>query len=113
MTCDLLGFAGFRPFPLPFLHSTTAAASLLANLRLLAVRYVSADTAGEISGSARRTVCRTGRLGGARIQTCLDEFIFRFNRRRNRHAAFLSLFRQALRTKPHPCCILVKPEPSA
>ena len=48
-----------------------------------------------------------------RLQTCLDEFVFRFNRHRNRHAASLPLFLQALRTKPHPCRILIKPESSA
>ncbi len=52
-------------------------------------------------------------LRAKHLQTCLDEFVFRFNRRRNRHAAFLSLFLQALRAKPHPCHILIKPEPSA
>ncbi len=35
------------------------------------------------------------------------------HRRRNRHAAFLSLFLQALRAKPRPCRISIKPEPSA
>ena len=52
-------------------------------------------------------------LCAKRLQICLDEFVFRFNRRRNRHAAFLSLFLQALRAKPHPCRISIKPEPSA
>ncbi len=58
-----------------------------------------------------RGVCHG--LRAKRLQTCLDEFVFRFNRRRNRHAAFLSLFLQALRAKPHPCHILIKPEPNA
>ena len=58
-----------------------------------------------------RGVCHG--LRAKHLQTCLDEFVFRFNRRRNRHAAFLSLFLQALRAKPHPCHILIKPEPSA
>ena len=58
-----------------------------------------------------RGVCHG--LRAKRLQTCLDEFVFRFNRRRNRHAAFLSLFLQALRAKPHPYRILIKPEPNA
>ena len=58
-----------------------------------------------------RGVCHG--LRAKHLQTCLDEFVFRFNRRRNRHAAFLSLFLQALRAKPHPCHILIKPEPNA
>ncbi len=58
-----------------------------------------------------RGVCHG--LRAKRLQTCLGEFVFRFNRRRNRHAAFLSPFLQALRAKPHPCRILIKPEPSA
>ena len=32
----------------------------------------------------------------------LGEFVFHFNRRRNRHAAFLALFLQALCAKPRP-----------
>ena len=58
-----------------------------------------------------RGVCHG--LHTKRLQTCLGEFVLRFNRRRNRHAAFLSLFLQDLRAKPHPCRILIKPEPSA
>ncbi len=58
-----------------------------------------------------RGVCHG--LRAKRLQTCLGEFVFRFNRRRNRHAAFLSLFLQALRAKPHPCRISIKPEPNA
>ncbi len=58
-----------------------------------------------------RGVCHG--LRAKHLQTCLDEFVFRFNQRRNRHAAFLFLFLQALRAKPHPCRILIKPEPSA
>ena len=57
-----------------------------------------------------RGVCHG--LRAKHLQTCLGEFVFHFNRRRNRHADFLSLFRQALRAKPHPCRIFIKPEPS-
>ncbi len=57
--------------------------------------------------------CGATPCSAKRLQTCLDEFVFRFNRRRNRHTAFLSLFLQALRAKPQPCHILIKPEPSA
>ena len=34
------------------------------------------------------------------LQTYLDEFVFRFNRRRTRQAAFRSLFAIAVRIKP-------------
>ena len=34
------------------------------------------------------------------LQTYLDEFVFRFNRRRTRHATFRSLFAIAIRAKP-------------
>ena len=34
------------------------------------------------------------------LQSYLDEFVFRFNRRRSRHAAFSSLFTIALAAKP-------------
>ena len=44
------------------------------------------------------------------LQTYLDEFVFRFNRRRTRHAAFRSLFAIAVRAKPVTYNILVAPE---
>lgn len=47
------------------------------------------------------------------LQAYLDEFVFRFNRRRTRHAAFRSLFGIAVRTEPATYNMLVGPEPSA
>ena len=43
----------------------------------------------------------------------LDEFVFRFNRRRTRHAAFRSLFGIAVCTKPFTYNMLVRPEAGA
>ena len=44
------------------------------------------------------------------LQTYLDEFAFRFNRRRDRHAAFRSLLRIATKTKPVTYNMLIQPE---
>ena len=41
------------------------------------------------------------------------EFVFRFNRRRTRHATFRSLFAIAIRAKPVTYNMLVAPEQSA
>jgi hypothetical protein len=47
------------------------------------------------------------------LQTYLDEFVFRFNRRRTPHAAFRSLFAIALNAKPATYNMLVRPDPCA
>ena len=47
------------------------------------------------------------------LQAYLDEFVFRFNRRKSRHAAFGSLFALALEAKPITYNMLIKPELSA
>ena len=52
-------------------------------------------------------------LRAKHLQSYLDEFVFRFNRRRTRHAAFRSLFGTAGRTKPITCKMLIQPEPCA
>ena len=44
------------------------------------------------------------------LQTYLDEFVFRFNRRRTRHAAFRTLLGIAVHSKPVTYNILVEPE---
>ena len=44
------------------------------------------------------------------LQSYLDEFVFRFNRRRTRHAAFRSLFASALVRKPLTYNMLIMPE---
>jgi len=44
------------------------------------------------------------------LQTYLDEFVFRFNRRRTRHAAFHSLLSISLSTKPLTYRMLIQPE---
>ena len=47
------------------------------------------------------------------LQAYLDEFVFRFNRRKTRHAAFRSLFSLAVQAKPITYNMLIKPEASA
>lgn len=47
------------------------------------------------------------------VQSYLDEFVFRFNRRRTRHAAFRSLLGIAAAHPPHPYNILISPETKA
>ena len=47
------------------------------------------------------------------LQPYLDEFVFRFNRRKTRHAAFRSLLGLALKAKPTTYNMLIKPELSA
>ena len=44
------------------------------------------------------------------LQSYLDEFVFRFNRRRTRHAAFRSLLAIATRVKPVTYKMLILPE---
>jgi hypothetical protein len=47
------------------------------------------------------------------VQSYLDEFVFRFNRRRTRHAAFRSLLGLAAIHGPQPYKILISPEAKA
>ena len=44
------------------------------------------------------------------LQAYLDEFVFRFNRRKTRHAAFRSLFRLATNAEPLTYSMLIEPE---
>ena len=44
------------------------------------------------------------------LQSYLDEFVFRFNRRRTRHAAFRSLLGIGTRIKPITYKMLISPE---
>jgi transposase-like protein/predicted RNA-binding Zn-ribbon protein involved in translation (DUF1610 family) len=46
------------------------------------------------------------------LQSYLDEFAFRFNRRRTRHAAFRSLLGIGTRTNPVTYKVLISPEPA-
>ena len=48
-----------------------------------------------------------------RLQTYLDEFVFRFNRRRARHAAFRSLLGIAAAHSPLSYKMLIRPEAKA
>ena len=42
------------------------------------------------------------------LQHYLDEFVFRFNRRRTRHAAFDTLLRIGTRATPAPYHVLIR-----
>lgn len=44
------------------------------------------------------------------LQAYLDEFVFRFNRRRDRHAAFRTLLGIGLTTRPFTYKMLIAPE---
>jgi hypothetical protein len=44
------------------------------------------------------------------LQSYLDEFVFRFNRRANRHAAFRSLLAIGIANKPITYNMLISPE---
>ena len=44
------------------------------------------------------------------LQSYLDEFVFRFNRRRTRHAAFRSLLGIAAALQPRPYKMMTSPE---
>lgn len=50
-------------------------------------------------------------LRNKHLQAYLDEFVFRFNRRRTRHAAFRSLFASATCHNPITYNMLIRPEP--
>ncbi len=52
-------------------------------------------------------------LRAKHLQSYLDEFVFRFNRRRTRHAAFRSLFAVAVRSNPITYDMLVRPDACA
>jgi hypothetical protein len=47
------------------------------------------------------------------LQSYLDEFVFRFNRRRTRHAAFRSLLGIAAHHQPLSCKMSISPEAKA
>ena len=47
---------------------------------------------------------------GVALQSYLDEFVFRFNRRKTRHAAFRSLLAIGLAAKPITYKMLIMPE---
>ena len=52
-------------------------------------------------------------LRGKHLQSYLDEFVFRFNRRKTRHAAFRSLLNMAAHAKPITYKMLTEPEATA
>ncbi len=49
-------------------------------------------------------------LRAKHLQAYLDEFVFRFNRRRSRHAAFQSLLAIATKASPLTYKMLITPE---
>ena len=51
-------------------------------------------------------------LRAKHLQSYLDEYVFRFNRRRTRHAAFRSLLGIASKASPLTYKMLISPEPT-
>ena len=51
-------------------------------------------------------------LRGKHLQAYLDEFVFRFNRRRSRASAFQTMLVFATKQKPFTYNMLIKPEPA-
>ena len=68
---------------------------------------------GVYHGLRRKHLRSDPGLGPAKRGPGLDEFVFRFNRRRTRHAAFRSLLAIAIARKPATYNMLIKPEAKA
>jgi hypothetical protein len=62
---------------------------------------------GEIHAFVLAAVAPNTRLE-TNLQHYLDEFVFRFNRRRTRHAAFNTLLGIGARTAPAPYHVLIR-----
>ena len=52
-------------------------------------------------------------LRAKHLQSCLDEFVFRFNRRLHRYAGLKSLLNLAMKSKPMTYEMLIESEQSA
>ena len=72
---------------------------------------VATDAALPISAISFKAI--SGARSSAPSPAYLDEFVFRFNRRKTRHAAFRSLFRLATNAEPLTYSMLIEPEPCA
>jgi hypothetical protein len=64
---------------------------------------------GLVEGQLGEGIAVSRRITGS----YLDEFVFRFNRRRTRHAAFRSLLGIAAGHAPFPYKMLISPEAAA
>ena len=66
-----------------------------------------------VASLAKRWLLSThqGAVEPAHLQSYLDEFVFRFNRRRMRHAAFDTLLGIGARTAPAPYRVLIRKAP--
>ena len=86
------GWAGYAAAPVET-HDPHVIGSMAAHLVLPWIHQVFSNLKGWARGVYHG-------LRAKHLQSYLDEFVFRFNRRRTRHAAFRSLFGIAVCTKP-------------
>ena len=96
------GWAGYAAAPVET-HDPHVIGSMAAHLVLPWIHQVFSNLKGWARGVYHG-------LRAKHLQSYLDEFVFRFNRRRTRHAAFRSLFGIAVCTKPFTYNMLVRPE---
>ena len=99
------GWAGYAAAPVET-HDPHVIGSMAAHLVLPWIHQVFSNLKGWARGVYHG-------LRAKHLQSYLDEFVFRFNRRRTRHAAFRSLFGIAVCTKPFTYNMLVRPEAGA
>jgi hypothetical protein len=99
------GWAGYAALPVET-HEPHVIGSMAAHVVLPWIHQVFSNLKGWARGVYHG-------LRAKHLQSYLDEFVFRFNRRRTRHAAFRSLFGIAVRTKPITYNMLIQPEPCA
>ena len=99
------GWAGYAAAPVET-HDPHVIGSMAAHLVLPWIHQVFSNLKGWARGVYHG-------LRAKHLQSYLDEFVFRFNRRRTRHASFRSLFGIAVCTKPFTYNMLVRPEAGA
>ena len=102
------GWAGYAAAPVET-HDPHVIGSMAAHLVLPWIHQVFSNLKGWARGVYHG-------LRAKHLQSYLDEFVFRFNRRRTRHVAFRSLFGIAVTPRPSACTkpftynMLVRPE---
>jgi len=99
------GWAGYATVPVAT-HEPHVVGPMAAHLVLPWIHQVFSNLKGWARGVYHG-------LRAKHLQSYLDEFVFRFNRRRARHAAFRSLFTFAVRAKPITYNMLIRPEACA
>ena len=96
------GWAGYAAVPVAA-HEPHVIGSMAAHVVLPWIHQLFSNLKGWARGVYHG-------LRAKHLQSYLDEFVFRFNRRRTRHAAFRSLCGIAVRTKPITYNMLIRPE---